>query len=184
MADPFSIIAGAVGVADVCVKLGTAIYRLRKDVGGIDDELDSLANDLEDIQQLCATVRDLFRDASQDASEKTEEQDDPAKKRLRDHLYRALQNCEGVVMKLHETMLKIQGSSRGAAPSKLDTIRKAIRKQLQESDLHSRHMQLAAYQNGLHMVLSMINLYVVSSLLFGLFKLTCAQPDNPRLPGR
>jgi hypothetical protein len=90
MADPFSIITGAITVVEVSFRVVRHLHRLRQDLIGIASELDGLAEELETIRDLCGVVQSTFVARADDAS----------KSDLWRHLGRALENCRGVLTQL------------------------------------------------------------------------------------
>jgi signal recognition particle GTPase len=151
MADPFSIVAGAIGVAEISFRLVLHIHQLRQDIDGIDSELESLAEELDSLRELCDAVQSTFAAKTRDAS--------PG---LWKHLGRALENCRGVLTKLDEVVSKIERPSSSLAPGKINNMMMALRKKLREGDLRNCRTHLATYQKALQLVLSTVTFQCVS----------------------
>ena len=161
MADPFSIVAGSLSVAEICFRVVHNIHRLQQSIGSIDEELKGLVRELESLHDVCTAVQAAF--TAKSAADVAPE--------LWAHLGRALANCGRVAVKLDDIVSKIQGGSSSSLtttseePSKLHAVGKALRKKLREGDLENCRAQLLTYQNALQLVLIVITLYVDPSLL-------------------
>jgi hypothetical protein len=159
MADPFSIIAGTIGLADVCSRAVQNLYHLRQDLGTIEGDLEALSQDVEGLRDICNTVRVTFAAADDDAITPEFSQVSQATEKVWRDLDRALQNCHVVVSRLDGIIEKIRGPPAGSsAPAKIVAVRQALRKRLRDSDLRNCRVQLATYQNALQLVLTIITL--------------------------
>ncbi|KAK4242330.1 hypothetical protein C8A03DRAFT_11430 [Achaetomium macrosporum] len=153
MADPFSIVAGAISVAEVSFRLLRHIHRLRQDLNGVDDELNGLAEQLDSLKELCDMVQSTFTERAGDTSPD-----------LWKHLGRTLENCRGALTKLENVVLKIEKPSSILGPGKINTLRLAVRKRLREVDLSNCRAHLSTYQKALQLALSAIPLYTLPPL--------------------
>jgi len=157
MADPFSIIAGSIGVADVCVRLVHNIHTLRKNLASIDEGLDGLAEEIDDLREICATVEATYTVQSKDGSAPDANTVVDEAKGLWIRLEKTLRNCDSIVAKLGGIVAKIRGASALPGPTKFDAVGKVMRKKLYESDLRNCRAQLKTYQDALHLILATIN---------------------------
>lgn len=147
MADPFSILAGALTLAEISFRLVGHIHRLRQDLDGIDSELESLSEELKSFGELCDVVQSTFTARAGDASPE-----------LWKHLGRALENCRGVLTKLDEVVSKIERPSTSLGPGKINTFMMTVRKKLRDGDLRNCRAHLTTYQKALQLVLSTVTL--------------------------
>lgn len=163
MADPFSIVAGTIGLADVCSRSSRIIknlYQIRQDVGTIDEDLETLIQGVDDLRAICETVRATFGTRPDDATHEFSKVSE-ATERVWQDLERTLQSCHGVILKLDKIVLEICGPPRTFGSGKLDAFQKYLRKRFRDSNLRRYQKQLATYQNALHLVLTIFTLYVL-----------------------
>ena len=158
MADPFSIVAGSLGVVDVCIRLVHNIRDLQKNLASIDEGLDGLVEEIGDLRAICDTVEATYALKSKDgpASGATEQAAGEAQS-LWVRLGKMLKNCDDIVAKLDGIVARIRGQSTSSRGSKLDAFGKVMRKKLLDSDLRSCRVQLKTYQDALHLILVTIN---------------------------
>lgn len=157
MADPFSIVAGSLGVADVCIRLVRNVHHLQQNLANIDEGLDGLAEEIDDLREICATVEVAYAVKSGDASPDAATEPVGEVKNLWIRLGKALRNCDSIVTKLDGIVAKIRGHSAASGQSKLDAAGKVMRKKLWDSDLRNCRAQLRTYQDALHLILATIN---------------------------
>lgn len=164
MAEPFSFVTGAVGVAETCVRLVQNIQQLKREYTGIRDELDTLGGDVLALKDLCLSIDSTFTtkwSVSQPDKELSLVYPEFDTHLL--HLQKALDNCSRVTARLNDVVLHIRGTADANSPSPLDVLVMAMRKKARQGDLQSCRDQLATCQIALHLVLSTITLYVVGS---------------------
>jgi len=157
MADPFSIFAGAASLADICFRAVQGIRQLQSDAGNIDGQLGSLAEEVEGLREICDTIQSRLEANGKFDQEYGRQAGDP-----RTQMARILRAAQQAVAKLHGIVQKISGPSPFATLGKVDAYRKAMRKMFQESDLRNCRVELAAYQQTLHLFLTIITKYVPS----------------------
>ncbi|KAI9148372.1 Kinesin light chain 1 [Paramyrothecium foliicola] len=151
MADPVSIVAAAVGIADVAARLIFTIREFQKDIKGIEDELESLADEINALTKICVSIEAIYNTKASHLLPSPSDNSAGAED-LRMHLRRALSNCLDTVTSIEEIVTKIHKDS--VSETKFDAIKKIMRKRLQEGDLRYRRAQLAAHQNALQLVLT------------------------------
>ncbi|KFY40867.1 hypothetical protein V495_05209 [Pseudogymnoascus sp. VKM F-4514 (FW-929)] len=61
MADPFSIVAGAIGIIDVCVKVGVYLRDVQNASGGVEEELTGLAQEIEGLLSVNEAIKEVSR---------------------------------------------------------------------------------------------------------------------------
>lgn len=150
-------VSGAIGVADVSVRLVKYLIEFREEMGSIDEGLDNLIQRIEGLTDLLLTI-DAIKQPG------TIPVDNPNKaegiSNLWMHLDRALANCREVLLKLEEMVQGIRGESVKQESRKFDTVRKVLRKRLKDSDLRVCQSQLAMHQDTLQVVVNIITMYV------------------------
>lgn len=160
MADPFSIVAGAIGVADACIRLTQNIQQLQRDYVSVQDELNTLGGDILSLRNFCVTIETTFREGSESLATIHPKTGAHQSERLLWHLKEALDNCGKVISQLNDVVTKIRGNADPSTPSTLDVLGMAMRKKSRQDDLQNCRAQLATYQSALQLVLSTITLYV------------------------
>lgn len=157
MADPFSIFAGAASLADICIRAVQGIRQLQLDAGTIDGQLGSLAEEVEGLKDICETIQSRI-----EANGKIDQEYGGQTGNPRAQMTRILRAAQQAVAKLHSIVQKISGHSTSPTLGKVDAYRKAMRKMFKESDLRSCRVELAAYQQTLHLFLTIITKCVSS----------------------
>ncbi|KAH7313318.1 tetratricopeptide repeat domain-containing protein [Stachybotrys elegans] len=156
MADPFSVIAGAIGVIDVCIRLSDNIRQLQNDIKVIEGELSKLLQDIDGLQQLCNTVESTFISRFDEASACSPEYE-AVTTNLWTHLGKALKNCLSVLAKLEAMIEDFQGTPAQSAPNAFGrTVGMVLRKKKREREFSDCRAQLGTYQNALQLVLTTI----------------------------
>jgi hypothetical protein len=166
MADPFSIAAATAGLIDITFRLSIAIHEFRKEVQGVDDDLQTLADEVENLASLCRGIESIYRvetSRSPGSPPKCSEASSaPDHTNFRTHLRSALRNCSDTLCKIEEIITRIRGDS--SSSTKFDAIIKTVRKRLKGADLRHHRAQLAAHQKVLQIVLTIITKQVVPVL--------------------
>ena len=154
MADPFSIVAGAISIVDVCQRLVTFLVRVKQGCDTIDDELDGLIADVNSLNAVSKLVRESFeRDISggYDAPSKDEE----ATANLWRATANALQDCQTTISELDVWVQKVVGDG-GSSTS--DKLRKYFRKIFKEDQLLQLWQRLNKGHHLLQIMLTAINM--------------------------
>lgn len=155
MADPFSsILTGAAGLADVCLRLANFLKHANDGFRVVDQELEDLSKEIESLR----SVNDLVQCSY---SEKfTYETNSDYQQVLSTNWCAAeqtLESCRSIVEQI-EAILKevvVIGSGKHI---KLDQIRKWLKQQSKEEALSTLRGKLQKHQSGLQLSLSAINL--------------------------
>lgn len=147
MADLFSTFAGAVNVAEVCVRLSTYIKKVYQTTKGVDHELDSLSHELisfKDFYTALAQLHAISTAQQKQTSDKTSP-DDPCTT-LWSRAIELIQEGQNLVGQLERLLGQIQGPGSSESWQKLDHLRKAL-KILSRDDQYSRIRQRFSYLN-------------------------------------
>lgn len=108
MADPFSIAAGALGVAEVAGIAIKFLVQTQRGTKNIDKDLDTLIGDIASLQGLCEQVGQAFnRDVAEHS--KVPKKDQDAASKLWQDISVTLEDSETVLLTLRHLVEKISG---------------------------------------------------------------------------
>ena len=161
MADPFSIIAGTLGVIDVCYRFGRYLKNVQAGAAQIELEIGSLLREIGALQAVNETIKDSYQDLRNSFSP------DEAQSKLIETLWRNiatnLQDCQRLVKELEELVKNIIGkevsNERSEITKKLDGFRKQLRRESKEGDFTNLRARLQIYLSALQPMLDIIILY-------------------------
>ena len=129
MADPFSILAGAAGLADVCIRLGKFLKDANHGFRVVDQELDELLKEITSLQSVNASIEELLK---RSYPERSTAQTSPNLQQVLDTNWQAtnatLSSCKLVVENI-EAILKDVVNVGSGRHIKRDQIRKWIKQQ-------------------------------------------------------
>jgi flagellar biosynthesis chaperone FliJ len=157
MADPFSILTGTAGLADVCIRLTKFLKQARSGFRAIDQELEDL---LEEIVSL-RSVNDLVERSYTEGS--IAKNDPEYANVLRTHwrtTHNTLAGCQRIVEQLEELLKEVSESGSGKH-IKLDQLRKWLKQQAREEAFNTLREKLKAHQTALQLSLSAISMSVI-----------------------
>lgn len=166
--DPFSLVTGAVGIADVCFGIVEKIRKFHSELAGIDHELRGLADEVESLRDMCRSISEAFADLSpQQLSEKT----GATTSGLWGLLRKNMENCNRVVTRLSIIVDHVCSSGvpdkRGGGLR--DAYGKVTRKKKHDDELRHCRNQLDTYRKGLDLLFSIVIMYVGRKSAFYLF---------------
>jgi MoxR-like ATPase len=155
MADPFSIVAGAISLAHICNRLGSFLRNVSEGSQRIDGDLEALSHEIASL----ATVNDLIKTSFEsDLSGAA----DPAHRSTIVNLWQAteatLENCKITVEKLENLVTSIVELHTPKALSKLDGVRKYLKKQSKEEEFGQLRHKLASYRAALQIILTAVDM--------------------------
>lgn len=166
MADPFSIVSAAAGLADVVVRLAKYIRQIHKAMGTIEADISDLVNELESLESVCRILKSRFGaiDSPEPSWEPISSNDSilsgrtlctiteqPAE--VTQVLGRTLENCKHVVGKLESLIEEIYGKEEGSATGFRDKVAKAMRINSRQTALNSYRSQITLWQNSIQLLL-------------------------------
>ena len=161
MADPFSIIAGAAGLADVCIRLTKFLKQAKDGFQKIDEELDDLS---KEITELC-TVSDLIkRSFEDDLTGTTNTNDNQIIASHWDATRATLAGCQDIVKRLNAMIIEILGTG-GTKFVKLNSLRKYLKQQSKENEFNALRRKLKTHYSALQTSLTAVNVYVLSAMI-------------------
>lgn len=157
MTDPFSITAGAVGIIDVCYKIGVYLYDVQKAAEGVEGEIIALSREIEDLISVNESIKEVSKQEQRIfSSHKFADQ-----QHLKDLWQRAStlqKGCRDVLDMFEQILRDILGKDRAKVTGKIDGIRKQLRKQSKDGQLSQIRLKLSTYQDSLQTLLSVLNL--------------------------
>ncbi|KAK0115646.1 hypothetical protein ONS95_000084 [Cadophora gregata] len=158
MADPFSVLAGAAGLADVCIRLGKFLKDANHGFRVVDQELEDLLREITSLQTVNASIDELLRRSYADGSTTATNLN---LQQILDTNWQAtsstLSNCQQIVERI-ETILKEVVNSGSGKHIKRDQIRKWLKQQSREEELDTLRGKLRQYQLALQLSLSAVGI--------------------------
>ena len=156
MADPFSIVAGTAGLADVCVRLARFIKQANAGFRVVDQELEDVSQEIESLRSINDLVKRSYTDGFSTKS-------DPDQQQILGTHWCATQNtlasCQRIVEQI-EALLKEVADVGSGKHVKLDQLRKWLRQQSREEAFSSLREKLKAHQMALQLSLSAVSMSV------------------------
>ena len=158
MADPFSIIAGTIGVIDVCWRFGNYLKDVQAGAAKVDDEITSLSREIQALSAVNETIQASYKEleAASSPGETVSKQVGTLWRNIRS----SLQDCRLIVEELEKLVQSIAGKERPTDQSrlsmKLEGFRKQLRRQSSEGDFLRLQSRLEAYHNSLQLMLDLI----------------------------
>ncbi|KAL9600723.1 MAG: hypothetical protein Q9219_002964 [cf. Caloplaca sp. 3 TL-2023] len=160
MADPFSIFAGTVGVAEVGLRLCKYLKDLKAAVTGIETELTTLIHDVETHIAVNDVIQRTFTDkltpsSSNDAS--TEAQVEVSA--LWEHISKALTESAVVLREVEALVSRVIGQDGPRVWGRWDGLKKELRRQAKQEDFQKLRQRLNNHQRLLQVLLGAIQLW-------------------------
>ena len=157
MADPFSIIAGTVGVADVCFRVARYLKNAQVAAARVGDEISSLLDEIKSLETVNASVKQAYDAEFSEASGLSS----PREKNLQnlwEQTGLSLSDCQLIVDKLHDLVKEIYGKHGESVVGKLDGLGKQSRKQSKAPELQHLRSQLSTCQNRVQILITGISM--------------------------
>ena len=153
MADPFSVLAGTAGLADVCIRLSKLIKQAKEGFQTVDEELEDLFKEVASIR----SVNNLVQRSYEAESTITTDRDD--KRVLATHwqaTQSTLAGCRRIVEQLDALLEEILKAGDGKHV-KLGKLRRWLKQQSKEETFNALRQKLSAHQIGLQTSLAAVN---------------------------
>ncbi|KXG49652.1 Tetratricopeptide-like helical [Penicillium griseofulvum] len=156
--DPFSIIVGTVGLADVSVRVIRYLSSLKSATSKIRDEITILGQEIEALVAVNGSVEDFWH-----SRHDLDGLDTPANDRFHAGnvwkcLGSLLQQSKRIIEQLEVLLKEVIGKKNTLAVGKLDGLRKTFRRKDRDGEYMQIRQRLANNQAGIQMVLSALNL--------------------------
>lgn len=159
MADPFSIIASTVGIADVCVRLVNFLVSVKQGSKTIDDDLNKLIEEIKSTSSMSKIIHDGFKRDIAAHSEPPDSGEEAIAS-----LWRAtgttLESCRTTLDDLNTLLIDVIGDGGSKTPPMLNNLRKYFRKQSKEDKLLQLRQRLNKAYDVLQILLTAINMCV------------------------
>ncbi len=156
MVDPLSIIAGTVGLLDVCVRVGSYLKDVEASAGKVGEEIAALSREITSLISVNESIQKV-KEPTNDAGQGNSLYNEPHVKELWKEVDTITEDCLAIVMKLDEVLGKIIGKNGPKVAGKSDGIMKELRRRSKDIDLGHIHQRLSKYQASLHTLLAAIN---------------------------
>ena len=165
MADPFSIVAGTVGLLDVCWRVGSYLNSVKIAAGKIEGDIDALQKEVTSLIDVNESIKKL-KDMTEEADPSSSINHSPGAENLWQSVDSNTEGCKVVVLRLEEKVKDIMGKSGTARPtSKIDGIKKTLKREATDPDLVKIHNSLSKYQLSLQTLLTALNMSVLVSTI-------------------
>ena len=156
MADPFSILAGAAGLADVCIRLTKFLSEAKDGFQKIDRELEDLSNEITELQAVSDLIKRSFE---ADLAGTPDSSDDQTVVDQWQATRTSLAGCQGIVERLAELMTVVLGAER-PKHVRFNSLRKYLKHQSKEDEFLVLRQKLKIHQSALQTSLAAVNMYV------------------------
>ena len=158
MADPFSIIAGAAGLADVCIRLTKFLKQAKDGFQKVDGDLEELSEELATLQ----TVSDLIkRNFEADIAGTINSNDNQIIANLWQATQTTLAGCQDIVERFNALITEIL-STGGTKYIKFNSLRKYLKQQSKDDEFNALRQKLNVHRMALQTSLAGMNVYVLS----------------------
>ena len=168
MADPFSILAGAAGLADVCIRLTNFIKQAKDGFHKVDEDLEALSNELTTLSSVSDLIKRSFKADPAGTL-------DPGDQQIIDSHWQTtrttLTSCQELIERLNTLVIQVLGNGN-PRHAKLNSLRKYLRQQAKEEQFIELRQRLNTHQIALQTSVAAVNVYVVSMVYLGSAQLT------------
>lgn len=154
MADPFSILAGAAGLADVCIRLAKFLKDANDGFRLVDQELEDLSKEIASLQSVNESLNELLK---RNYPEGSTARTNPHLEKILETNFRATDNtlssCKLIVERI-EAILKDVVNAGNGKHIKRDQVRRWLKQLSREEELKTLRARLKAHQLALQLSLS------------------------------
>lgn len=166
MADAFSIVSAAAGLADVVVRLTKYIRQIHKAVGTVEADINDLLQELESLSSVCLLLENRYAGVGspQPSPRSISSNDSNLSGRTlctttaptvdaTQVLGRTLENCKHVVAKLEALVQEIYGKWEGSTTGLRDKVVKAMRNNSRQTALNGYRSQITLWQSSIQLLI-------------------------------
>ena len=154
MADPFSIIAGTAGLADVCVRLTKFLKQAKDGFHKVDKDLEDLSNEVNDLRSVSDLIESNFK---ADLDPTTSSIDNQLIVNHWQATRTTLAGCQDIVERLNALVTAILATG-GSRHVKFDNLRKYLKQQSKEDEFTALRQKLNAHHNALQTSLLVVHM--------------------------
>ena len=156
--DTSSIISGSVGLLNVCWRVGSDLNDVKEAARNIEADLQGLQDEIDALRRINTVIEDLQKKTTE-AGLISHLDQAPELKRIWKNIDENTRGCTAVLVKLEEEVKRIMGKSQQAKPkSKIDGIRKAVRRQSNDPQLLKFHQSLSKYHQSSQVCLTALEM--------------------------
>ncbi|KGO57336.1 Tetratricopeptide-like helical [Penicillium expansum] len=156
--DPFSIIVGTVGLADVSIRVISYLGSLKSATSKIQDEITILGQEIEALVAVNDSVEDFWHSRHDLNGFDAPVNDGSHASNVWKNLASLLQQSKMTIEQLEILLKEVVGKKSTLVAGKLDGLRKTIRRQDRDGEYMQIRQRLANNQAGMQMLLSALNL--------------------------
>lgn len=157
MSDPFSIVAGTVGLLDVCFRVGKYLYDAKEGADRVDEGIEALSHQIGAIRSVTESIKSVFEDDLVHATDPVPRNPDGIQS-LWEEIGKNVTSCQTTLAKLFALIKLIVGKESPKILSKLDGLRRFLRKQAKEEEFGTLRHQLSDYHHSLQILLTSVNM--------------------------
>ena len=154
MADPFSIITGTAGLADVSIRLAKFLKQAKNGFQTVDDDLEDLSKEIDGLQDVNALVKRTHETGS---ASNIDVNDQQIFVNQWETIQATLAGCEHIVEQLR-SLLSVVLSVGGGKHTKIDKLRKFLKQQSKEEDFNRLRQRLGTHQAALQTSLAAVTM--------------------------
>ncbi|MCJ1400458.1 hypothetical protein MMC11_003664 [Xylographa trunciseda] len=154
MADPFSIIVGTAGLADVCIRFALFLRQAKDGFHKVDEDLEDLTKEVTALQSVSDLIKRSFEVHLVGIADVNDQQIVSNHWQATQHI---LTGCQDIIGRLKELISKVLGSG-GSRHVKSEALRKYLRQQSKEDDFLKLRQKLSAHQIALQTSLAAVNI--------------------------
>ncbi|MCJ1315274.1 hypothetical protein MMC15_000591 [Xylographa vitiligo] len=154
MADPFSIIAGTVGLADVCIRFALFLRQAKDGFHKVDEDLEDLTKEVTALRSVSELIKRSFE---VHLAGITDVNDQLVVSNHWQATQATLASCQDIIDRLKDLITKVLGSGR-SKHVKTEALRKYLRQQSKEEDFLKLRQKLNAHQIALQTSLAAVNI--------------------------
>ena len=163
MADPLSIVAGTFGILDISYRVLKTLNDVCAGASKIDDELESLVQDIETFRKVIEDVKDAFSPNTLSLPRTSRAQSCSPRPDSSHDLWRdvesTLAQCRRVLADLEVFLQTIIGNETNTGlRGKFNTFKRQLRVQAKQEELNKLRRKLGSYQGVLQISLTALSL--------------------------
>lgn len=156
--DPLSIIAGTVGVADVCFRIITYLKDIKTASAKIQDEITILHQEVASLLAVNEAVEEFVHARSNPATFDEPPDTSSPDANLWKNLRLLLEQGTATIEQLEALLREVLGRQGTQVAGKLDGLRKTMRRKNRDGDYMQLRQRLSIYQSGLQTLLTALSL--------------------------
>lgn len=154
MADPFSIIAGTAGLADVSIRLAKFLKGAKSGIQNVDDDLEDLSKEIDGLQDVNDLVKRTHETGSANSIDANDQQVFANQWQT---IQATLAGCQHIVEQLRSLLSEVLSIGAGRH-TKIGKLRKYLKQQSKEEDFTRLRQKLGTHQAALQTSLAALTM--------------------------